>query len=154
MIIRAAIAGVALAGAVSMPLAGIAVGQGDRDCRDFGGQSEAQSALRPGDPERLDADKDGIACESLSNDSSAPPGSQGNAPDAPSDSGSQLTPSHSNVVQGGSDNAAPPAGGVETGYGGAAQQGEVVFPLTVAGAATAFVTSGVMILRHRRAHRD
>jgi micrococcal nuclease len=37
----------------------------DRDCADFAGQAAAQAALVPGDPERLDADNDGIACESL-----------------------------------------------------------------------------------------
>ncbi|HLU57259.1 MAG TPA: excalibur calcium-binding domain-containing protein [Pseudonocardia sp.] len=37
----------------------------DRDCRDFASQADAQAALEasPGDPERLDADDDGIACE-------------------------------------------------------------------------------------------
>lgn len=37
----------------------------DRDCPDFATQAEAQAALtsRAGDPERLDADDDGIACE-------------------------------------------------------------------------------------------
>jgi hypothetical protein len=35
----------------------------DRDCADFPTQAEAQAALAPGDPERLDADSDGIACE-------------------------------------------------------------------------------------------
>lgn len=38
---------------------------GDRDCADFATQAEAQAALtaNPSDPERLDADDDGIACE-------------------------------------------------------------------------------------------
>ena len=38
---------------------------GDRDCADFDSQADAQAALeeKPGDPERLDADDDGIACE-------------------------------------------------------------------------------------------
>jgi Excalibur calcium-binding domain. len=37
----------------------------DRDCPDFPTQAQAQAALtsRTGDPERLDADGDGIACE-------------------------------------------------------------------------------------------
>lgn len=35
----------------------------ERDCADFPTQAEAQAALAPGDPERLDADSDGIACE-------------------------------------------------------------------------------------------
>jgi hypothetical protein len=38
---------------------------GDLDCADFARQEEAQAALRrdPSDPNRLDADNDGIACE-------------------------------------------------------------------------------------------
>lgn len=41
-------------------------GQGDRyNCADFASQAQAQAVLRadPRDPNRLDADKDGIACE-------------------------------------------------------------------------------------------
>ncbi len=40
----------------------------DRDCRDFSTWEEAQAfyeAAGPGDPHRLDGDKDGVACESL-----------------------------------------------------------------------------------------
>ena len=42
------------------------VGQGNRyNCSDFTSQAQAQSVLRadPTDPNRLDGDKDGIACE-------------------------------------------------------------------------------------------
>lgn len=40
---------------------------GDRDCPDFASRSEAQAVLDadPSDPERLDADNDGLACEAL-----------------------------------------------------------------------------------------
>jgi hypothetical protein len=37
----------------------------DYDCGDFANQAEAQEYLLPGDPYRLDADDDGIACEDL-----------------------------------------------------------------------------------------
>jgi hypothetical protein len=37
----------------------------DYDCGDFATQEEAQEYLEPGDPYRLDADNDGIACEDL-----------------------------------------------------------------------------------------
>jgi hypothetical protein len=37
----------------------------DYDCSDFATQEEAQEYLLPGDPYGLDADNDGIACESL-----------------------------------------------------------------------------------------
>lgn len=43
------------------------IGQGDRyNCGDFGSQAEAQAVLRadPSDPNPLDTDRDGIACES------------------------------------------------------------------------------------------
>ena len=43
------------------------IGQGDRyNCSDFASQAEAQAVLRadPTDPNRLDRDRDGIACES------------------------------------------------------------------------------------------
>lgn len=37
----------------------------DRDCADLVTRAAAQAALRSGDPDRLDADRDGIACERL-----------------------------------------------------------------------------------------
>ncbi len=37
----------------------------DYDCADFSYQEEAQQYLLPGDPHRLDADNDGVACETL-----------------------------------------------------------------------------------------
>jgi hypothetical protein len=43
------------------------VGQGNRyNCSDFKSQADAQAVLRadPSDPNRLDTDRDGIACES------------------------------------------------------------------------------------------
>jgi hypothetical protein len=42
-------------------------GGGDLDCADFANQEEAQAVLErdPGDPNGLDADNDGIACEEL-----------------------------------------------------------------------------------------
>jgi len=58
-------AAVAVLGAgLSLPLAGTAVAA-DLDCADFATQAEAQAALvaDPGDPNRLDADDDGQACE-------------------------------------------------------------------------------------------
>lgn len=37
----------------------------DYDCADFANQAEAEEYLLPGDPYRLDADDDGVACEDL-----------------------------------------------------------------------------------------
>jgi Excalibur calcium-binding domain len=72
-----------LAAGLSLPMTGTA-GAADRDCPDFASQSEAQAAFNavPGDPERLDADNDGIACEdyaypAASTSTSAPTGTSG-----------------------------------------------------------------------------
>ena len=56
-----------------LPLATSAAAQ-DRDCSDFSSQSEAQQALdgTVGDPERLDSDGDGIACETLGSATGSP----------------------------------------------------------------------------------
>jgi hypothetical protein len=62
MHIRTMAVAIVLAAAATLPLAGIA-SAADRDCKDFSSQAEAQAALRAGDPENLDLDKDGIACE-------------------------------------------------------------------------------------------
>ena len=83
-----------LAAAATVPLAGAAFAQ-DRDCPDFATQAEAQQALAPGDPERLDRDNDGIACESNAGGAAATSTSD--------DAGSQV--------------AATPVGGVEAGGG-------------------------------------
>jgi hypothetical protein len=49
--------------ATTPPAAPVALA-GDRDCPDFATQADAQAVLGSGaDPERLDADDDGIACE-------------------------------------------------------------------------------------------
>lgn len=63
---RHALTVLVLATAGTLPLAGAAYAQPDRDCADFATQAEAQEALdgAPGDPERLDANGDGVACES------------------------------------------------------------------------------------------
>lgn len=68
MRIRTVLCATVLATVAALPLAGVASAQPqptDRDCRDFASQAAAQSALRShsGDPQRLDPDHDGIACE-------------------------------------------------------------------------------------------
>jgi Excalibur calcium-binding domain len=47
------------------PVLAAAAQQPDLDCSDFDTQPEAQAQLLPGDPFRLDADGDGVACEDL-----------------------------------------------------------------------------------------
>ncbi|WP_308283148.1 excalibur calcium-binding domain-containing protein [Pseudonocardia nigra] len=75
MKIRSLAASFVVAAAAMLPLAGVASAQPDRDCPDFASQAEAQAALdaAPGDPERLDADNDGIACESEFGEPTASP---------------------------------------------------------------------------------
>jgi MYXO-CTERM domain-containing protein len=62
-----------LTAAGTLPLAGAAYAQPDRDCADFASQAEAQEALdgSVGDPERLDANDDGVACESFFREAAA-----------------------------------------------------------------------------------
>lgn len=62
--IGAALIGIFVVGAAATP---IAAQQGDLDCTDFTTQEEAQALLNsdPRDPHRLDADNNGIACETL-----------------------------------------------------------------------------------------
>src|SRR4051794_5013527 len=58
------------------PAGAQSVGDGDlNDCSDFTYQEDAQAQLLPGDPYRLDADNDGIACEELPHrpETTAPP---------------------------------------------------------------------------------
>lgn len=72
---RGATGGIALKGLAAIAVValvgiGLALGPGeaeaaDYDCADFANQAEAQEYLLPGDPYRLDADSDGIACEDL-----------------------------------------------------------------------------------------
>ena len=63
---RIGVAGTMFALAASVPLAAPAHAQ-DRDCGDFVFQEDAQAVLNadPSDPNNLDADHDGIACEAL-----------------------------------------------------------------------------------------
>jgi LPXTG-motif cell wall-anchored protein len=55
-----------IAGVVLILAAPAALAQADTDCSDYPSQAAAQDALRadPSDPNGLDADNDGIACES------------------------------------------------------------------------------------------
>ncbi len=55
----------------------------DYDCADFANQAEAEEYLLPGDPYRLDADHDGVACEDLPCPCSSSPGGQSEAEPEP-----------------------------------------------------------------------
>ena len=69
--------GLAVAGSVLAASPAVAAGSADLDCSDFTAQSQAQGvyASNPSDPNDLDRDGDGIACETAggSNVSSSAP---------------------------------------------------------------------------------
>jgi hypothetical protein len=116
---RSTVAAIVLALGATLPLAGIANAQPDRDCPDFASQAEAQAALdsRAGDPERLDADDDGIACETHFGEptSTATPRTTTPAP--------RTTAAPSNETDSGESDSSSgqvrtlPRGGVDTGDG-------------------------------------
>ena len=120
MRLRVIAAALPLAAALCLPLAGVAAAQ-DLDCRDFATQALAQAEYERNraDPNGLDRDQDGIACEVQ------PGGLPGDA-EGP-------TP-----VRRGDDGAAP-SGGVETGGGGTASD-------TAGGAAEDGVQDGAGLL--------
>jgi hypothetical protein len=66
MSLRSSLAAIVLTTGFSALMVGPALAA-DRDCADFASQADAQAALEadPSDPERLDADDDGQACESF-----------------------------------------------------------------------------------------
>jgi hypothetical protein len=150
MKLRTLAASLALGTATLLPLAGVASATpGDRDCSDFATQAEAQEALdsTSGDPERLDEDDDGIACETL------PAGSSGGGSDSDdSDSDdSDSDDSASDDSDEDDDNndqvTDVPRGGVETGDGTAT--GDVTNPAVIA--LSAIGALGVGIAAARRA---
>ena len=133
MRLRTTAAAVVLAVAMCFLLTGVALAQ-DLDCADFQTQAQAQAvyAQNPSDPNGLDQDKDGIACEAL----------PGGAP-------------------GSGEGPSPPSGGVETGAGGTAEGGPKDSPddspellvLGVAGGAV-LAAGGVALARRRSVRRS
>lgn len=108
--------------------------QPDRDCPDFPTQGAAQAALRPGDPERLDADNDGVACEN---------GSTAGAAESGDDSTDGTTGTS------GGDDGQIPSGGVEAGHGGTAGNDSAVIPLSLFGGAAVLAAGAVAMRRPR-----
>ncbi|GAB3545476.1 hypothetical protein J2S53_000999 [Actinopolyspora lacussalsi] len=146
MTLRKIAATTALTVGISLPLAGLATAQSaDRGCKDFATQQEAQRAYDsvPGDPERLDADDDGIACEDLSSDSTESTEDNNGAVGGDSENGDGTADTRG-------DSGAAPSGGVDAGYGGAATHGDsqLLLPLSAAGG-VAFA-GGVLLMFRRR----
>lgn len=148
---RTLAAAAVLATGAAFPLAGIAAAQADdRDCADFATQEEAQAAFEavPGDPERLDGDDDGIACE-VPNGTEPPQQPDQNTTDTTETDETDTTETDGQMPATGSDSGQTPSGGVEAGYGGTAgNEYEVLLPLSVVGGA-ALAAGGVVVMRRR-----
>lgn len=137
MQLRRALLTAAVATVVSVPFAAPAWAvEGDRDCPDFATQEEAQAAFDAvsGDPERLDADDDGIACESQFG---------GTDDGAEQDDGSTGEESESDDDASQMDGV--PAGGVDAG-GGSGDGGTTL----IAVAGLALLASGGALAYRRR----
>lgn len=120
-------------GGGNAPLAGAAYAQPDRDCADFASQAEAQEALdgRVGDPERLDANDDGVACESYFREAAAttrstPEPSRTSAPEAEEDDEAKEGDEEGQVK-------VLPQGGVDTGDGSTEQPAPATALIALAG---------------------
>ncbi|MYW70486.1 calcium-binding protein [Streptomyces sp. SID8379] len=123
-----------VAGAALVPTAGVAHAA-DKDCADFSSQAQAQAWFdtHPGDPDRLDRDRDGQACEDYTG--------------YPSTSDSSSTSS--------SDTASMPQGGVRTGSGGLAEPEEgSAAGLPIGFGAAAVLAAGAAVALRRGARRD
>jgi excalibur calcium-binding domain-containing protein len=147
----AAVAGLALLGPVSLASAQLATPlAADLDCKNFQYQEEAQAVLdaTPGDPNNLDSDHDGIACESL------PHRPQQNTSTPTAEQPSTTTKTHTapkstaKKSTTGGQVKVKPVGGVATG-GGEPDEGAPAF-LVLSGALLAAAVSGGMVLYLRR----
>ncbi len=125
-----AAAGVLAATALALPMSGTALAQ-DLDCINFDTQQEAQAEFDadPSDPNDLDRDNDGKACETLPNGMMEDEPPTGNGGDT--------------------DNGATPVGPIETGAGGTAgDSSELLLPLTLGG--VVLTAGGVVLVRRRQ----
>jgi hypothetical protein len=139
MRIRTLLAAAVLAGAATLPMAGTALAA-DRDCPDFASQEAAQWALEStsGDPERLDADGDGFACEDRFGEE---PGDGTEPADGTTDDAGDS-----------GDDGAAPVGAVAAGGGGTAGGSVGAGPLAVAGASV--LVAGAAFAANRRSGRQ
>lgn len=124
-----AAAGVLITAALSFGFSGTA-NAADLNCSDFTTQAEAQAVFdaTPGDPNGLDRDKDGIACETLPGGSSAEDG----------------------TVTGTAQVSTRPAGAVAAGDGSSSDDGSAL-PYVLGG--VAFAAAGGAAVAARRSSR-
>ncbi len=142
---RTAAAALILTVAVGAPLSGVSHAQGDLDCNDFTFQEEAQAVLNEDrrDPHRLDADRDGTACEALPSRNDV--GTATRTPALPA------TPSP--TQPGRQAPTAAPTRPAPAGTGGAAGTGsttEVVYGLGLTASAVGLTAGYVAVRLHRR----
>lgn len=128
--IKAALAAAIVA--TSLTFAGPAAADG-HNCSDYASQQAAQEALTPGDPDGLDRDNDGIACENNP------------APYSAEYNGGTEDPTPGN--NGGTEEPTTPNGGVDAGFGGTAD-GDITGPASL-GVGTLLAVGGVVMLRRR-----
>ncbi|MGV9359707.1 excalibur calcium-binding domain-containing protein [Amycolatopsis sp. NPDC003731] len=141
----AAVAGFALLGPVPFASAQLATPlAADKDCSDFQYQEEAQAVLdaTPGDPNGLDRDKNGIACETLPHRPKQP------ATATTSTTKKTTTPPKKDTKKTGGQVKVKPVGGVAT--GGGEPDDDVPGFLVLSGTLFAATVSGGMVLYLRR----
>ena len=100
---------------LSVPMIGTA-SAADRDCKDFASQADAQAALLPGDPERLDQNDNGIACEDFKYTTTGTT-SGGSAVAAPAAVTPAAAPAATTPATSGTQVATRPVGAVAAGDG-------------------------------------
>ena len=124
-----AAAGVLIAAGLSLSIPGTATAA-DLDCADFATQADAQAALdaTPGDPNDLDSDDDGVACETL-------PG------------GGATATTEDNTVLGTRQVSTRPVGAVAAGDGSAATDDGSVLPYALGGLALAGAAGAAVAAR-------
>jgi hypothetical protein len=147
MRIRALAVAAVIAAATTLPMAGVAFAQ-DRNCSDFEFQEDAQAALRSGDPDNLDDDDDGEACETLPRrgSSSGRGASNDDSNDNSNDDSNDNSNDDSNDNSNDNSNAegqvrTKPKGSVDTGDGSSAPDTTAPAVLALAGIAAIGVTA-------------
>ncbi|GAA2775177.1 excalibur calcium-binding domain-containing protein [Kitasatospora cinereorecta] len=131
----------ALAFVASLPLTGISHAQtGDLDCANFATQEEAQAVLNadPSDPNNLDADHDGIACEDL-------PHAAASSPAAAAAAGTAATTTAPAAGGAAAAVAQVPAGAVAAGSGPA----DTRLLAAGLGGAAVVTAAGALVVRRR-----
>jgi hypothetical protein len=149
MRIRSLAVAAVIAAATTLPMAGVAFAQ-DRNCSDFEFQEDAQAALRSGDPDNLDDDDDGEACETLPRRGSS--SGRGASDDDSNDNSNDDSNDNSNDDSNDNSNdnsndegqvRTKPKGSVDTGDGSSAPDTTAPAVLALAGIAAIGVTAAV-----------